>query len=276
MARRPTTKTDAGPIDIDPVQRTEIRIFVLGLEPLIFNAVSQKAQRELLYPTGRKNAAARASSLKHVPIEEYRASVYRFKHDRAPTRLCLPATCFKKALRQAALRVPGVAKTEISQLIWTRGDGDLSADWIPVYGVPQLLMSVVRNSDQNHTPDIRTRAILPRWCCSFRLIYVSPLLTGRTVVNLTNTSGLICGVGDFRQEKGAGSYGQFEIVDPDNAEFAEIARATMLADQDAALEKPEFYDFDSESNFTWFEAERRRRGREPIPEDDDEDLEDAA
>jgi hypothetical protein len=241
--------------------------------------VSEKARRELLFPSRRKNQVERASSLKHDPLAEYRASIYRFNHDRAPTRLCIPATAFKKALRQAALRVPGVAKTEIGQLVWVRGDGETGSDYIPLYGVPQLMMGVVRNSDMNHTPDIRTRAIIPRWACSFRLIFVRPLLTARTVINLLSASGLICGVGDFRQEKGAGSYGQFELVNATDKIWKELTSHTggrMRELQDEALESPAFYDYESESLFAWFEAERKRRGRDPEPPTDPDDLSEAA
>lgn len=261
MARTPKKSDDTGPIVIRTPQRESIDVFAIGAMPKIFNAVSEKAKRELLFPAGTKNRAARESSLKHEPMLEYRNSVYRFIEDTEETRLCIPATAFKAALLSAALRTPGVMKTEIGQLLYVRSLVPAKPDYIPVWGLPQMSMMVVRNSDISRTPDIRTRAIMPVWCCKFRLVFTKPLLNASTCVNLLGTAGMICGVGDFRQEKGKGSYGQFELVDPGDPLWSEIATNGGREAQDAALENPEYYDHDTLALYTWFVEEVRRRGR---------------
>ena len=264
MASKPRAKADedVGPIVIRPIEQTNVEVSVLGETPLIYNAVSEKAQRELLFPAAKKNIAERAATFKHDPLSEYRLSVYRGRKNDGPTRLVLLATMFKGAMMSAALRIPGLRKTETGQLVWVRGsDPSLGVDLVSVYGKPQLKMDVVRMADAARTPDIRTRAILPQWCCKMQVRYVSPLLTAQAVVNLQNASGLISGVGDFRQEKGKGSYGQFALVGPDSEEWLAIAKQGGRDVQDAALETPEFYDFQSETMFTWFHEEVQRRGR---------------
>jgi hypothetical protein len=85
---------------------------VIGTSPIILNRMSEKAQRELLLPKGRKNAAEKASTLKHDPMAEFRASPYTAQDDGA-TRLQLLASMFKGAMRTAALDLPGVKKAEI-------------------------------------------------------------------------------------------------------------------------------------------------------------------
>ena len=52
-------------------------VWVKGMTPLIYNAMSAKVRGELLLPKGKKSAAEKATTLKHDPLAEYRASVYR-------------------------------------------------------------------------------------------------------------------------------------------------------------------------------------------------------
>lgn len=265
MAKRVTnTETQPMELQITPPKRASLELMIIGETPLIYNSVSQKAKRQLLAPSGRMNNAEKAESIKHDPLAEYRESVYRWDLPHAPTRLMVPATFFKGAMLEAALRIRGVTKAEIGQVVWVAGDRDLHADKIAIYGTPQLRMDVVRQAGINHAPDIRTRATLSRWCCKFTLRYLVPLLTATSVVNLLGTSGMICGVGDFRQGKGKGSYGQFQIIDPSDAEAVADWNAISLEGreaQDAALADPECYDHETESLYSWFQTEIVRRGR---------------
>jgi hypothetical protein len=129
----------------------------------------------------------------------------------------------------------------------------------------------------NRTPDIRTRAILPRWACAIRINFVQPQLSERNVVHLLAAAGVLCGIGDFRQEKGAGSYGQFRIADgPDDPEFVEIVQSGGREAQDAALANPETYDNETASLYAWVTeeiAKRREAGVEAsrhAPEGEDD------
>lgn len=247
MAKGPTKPSE---IDILAIRRSSIDAHILGTTPFIFNRMAEKARRELLMPKGRKTRADRAQSLKHVPLDEYRASVHRWRDiDDEPTRLCFPAPGFKGAMMTAALDLPGVSKSEIGRLVWVEGVS------ISIFGVPQIFMSVVRSADINRTPDIRTRAILPRWACKLTINFVQPKLNGQAMTNLLAAAGVTCGVGDFRQEKGKGSYGQFEICAPDHPEFKSIVESGGRSQQDAALADPQPFDVDTAEMLDWFDAE---------------------
>ena len=206
----------------------------------------------MLLPKGRKTAADRAQSLKHEPLSEYQESVYRALAANSPTRLCFPSGAFKKAIATAALDLPGTKKAEIGRLV------SVPTAVFPIWGIPQLLMSVVRSADMAKTPDIRTRAILPEWATIVELSFVRPKLSATSVVNLLAAAGITVGVGDFRQEKGAGSFGSFRIVDPDDADFKRICKAGGRAAQDAALASPEMHDSESEQLFSYFTKEVAR------------------
>jgi hypothetical protein len=226
---------------------------VLGKTPLIFNSMSAKAQRELLLPRGRKTAADKAASLKHDPIAEFRASVYADPSDQATTYLRMKSTAFKSCIGGAALDTPGAKKAQIERLTWVEGE------WVSIFGVPKMFMSVVRNAGMDKTPDIRTRAIVPEWAARVTVSFVKPMLREAAVAQLLATGGIIQGIGDWRNEKGSGTYGQFTLVSPNESEFKKRIERGRVP-QVAAMGDPEMYDNDTAELFNWYEREVVARG----------------
>jgi len=246
-------KQEQGEIVIEKLTVGEASVWIKGQTPMIYNSMSAKVMHELLLPKGRKTAADKAQNLKHDPCEEYRASVYRARTDEGPTTLVFPCGALKSAMCNAALEIPGAKKAQIGRLVWVEGEN------VDVYGVPSLLMSVVRSADMNKTPDVRTRAILPEWCCRVTVRFVMPTMNETTVARLLETAGLVIGLGDFRQEKGKGNYGQFSLAD--EADCKAIIKAGGKAAQDKALESPECYDSETKELLAWYMTERKARGR---------------
>ena len=240
-------------IVIEQLKMGSVNVWVKGLSPMIYNAMSEKARQELLYPKGRKTTADKQGNLKHNPIEEYRNSVYRSLNG-GPTRLVFPASAFKGAMAQAALDLPGAKKAQIGRLVWVEGDK------VPLYGVPKMSMAITRSSDMNHTPDVRTRAIIPEWCCPVNIKFMKPNLNETMVGRLLDAGGILSGVGDFRQGKGKGNYGQFQICPNGEDDVKDLIKSGGQTAQDAALQSPEFYDADTEATYKWFEEERKKRG----------------
>jgi hypothetical protein len=247
------TRKQETTIEVPALEREVLELYLVGVTPLLFNRMSEKARRELLLPRGRKTAADRKQELKHDPLEEYRASVY-VAPEEAETYLALPSPAVKGALAQAAVDVPGATKAAIQRLVRVHGYR------VPVWGVPQLFITGVRLQDRDRTPDIRTRAIVPRWACRVEISYVRPLLNQRAVVNLLAAAGEIVGVGDFRQEKGRGDFGLFRVAGPDDQEFLEIVGSGGKEEQVRAMKDPEPYDAETAELLDWFIEERDRRG----------------
>jgi len=239
--------------DILEVKTGVVTCYVIGTSGLILNRMSEKAKHELLMPKGRKTAAEKATTLKHQPIDEYRASAYTLKDETQPTLLSLLSTAFKGAIRSAALDMPGAKKAQIGRLTYIQGE------YVGIYGLPKLFMSVTRSADMNKTPDVRTRAIVPEWASIVRITYVQPLIRAQAVVNLLAAAGLTIGVGDWRPEKGAGSYGQFRLTSPDDPDFARIVAEGGRAAQVEALAHPVCYDDETTELLSWFEDERQQR-----------------
>jgi hypothetical protein len=246
--------TDSGEIAIMEVQRGELDLFIIGTSPLITNRMSQKVWHELLAPQGRKTAATKAQSLKHDPIQEFRDSPYIIEQDDSPTLIGVMASSFKKAMCTAALRTPGVNKTEIAQLVYVPGA------LIGVYGLPRVFMAITRSADMNKTPDVRTRALLPEWACRISISYVKPALRERSIANLIASAGLMAGIGDWRQEKGSGSYGSFRICEPTDPDFVRITQTMGREAQAEALQNPVPYNDETSEMLAWFDVEIKRRG----------------
>lgn len=233
----PKTKTQAQ--DVLSIAHGKVTACILGTSPLIYNTMSAKTKAGLLIPAGKKTAAQKKSTLKHDVRREYRDSMYRRPGDHVPTRLIFDAAAFKGVLRTAALDLPiGVKRTEIGRLSWVVGQT------IDVYGVPAMFMRVVRSADIARTPDVRTRAILPEWATVVTVQFVEPVISATTIAQLLEFGGMTSGVGDFRQEKGAGNYGQFRLCEPDDPDFKRIMAEQGREAQDEAIRAAAPYDME--------------------------------
>ena len=249
-----TVKTTEPTLQIEALKQGRTTYKIVGMTPMYYNSMSVKAKRSLLIGGGKKTASEK-KEIKHNPEEEFRDSVYRSKE--GPTLLCFPASGIKKAMGTAALVTEGVHKTTVNRLIF------LPQEYISIWGVPKLRMDVVRSADINKTPDIRTRAFLPRWCGEISMAYVTPALSHYNVASLLMNAGVVAGIGDFRQEKGAGSFGCFRILDETDAEdmklWAEMTANEGREAQEEALLHPMPADDDTKELWDMLRQERIRR-----------------
>jgi len=247
-------KAEAG-LHIEALKQGRVTLRMIGTTGFYFNAMSAKAKRTLLVGGGKKTAAEKRE-LKHDPENEYRDSVYRMAS--GPTLLGFPAPGVKGAMATAALETAGVTKTSVNRLIF------LPEQRIKVWGRPYLKMDVVRSADMNRTPDVRTRAFLPRWCAEVDIAFVTPTLSLHSVVSLLSNAGAIVGIGDFRQEKGKGSFGTFAVAGDDLGEWADDW-ADITAEgrdvQQMALDNPEAHpdDYETAELMDFLGDERQRR-----------------
>lgn len=242
-------------IEVEPLKVGSMEVWLKGRTPLICNRLASKARRELLLPRGRKTKAEKEQMLKHNPIAEFRDSMSTRSGD-GPTRLVIPSPAVKGAMATAALETKGTNKTQIGRLVWVK---NYSCD---LYGVPELFMSPVRSADMNKTPDIRTRAMLQEWCVPVTIQFVKPQMTENAILQLLSNGGIIVGIGDFRQEKGKGNFGQFDVVTQQDCK--DIIKSGGLKQQDAAIKNPHCVDADSEELFGWFSEEVKSRGKSDL------------
>ena len=225
MPTKKSTTKNTGPIEIEQAKKVDTHLIIRGDTGLYCHRMSQKASADLLLG-GRKKTAADRMLVKHHPPEEFRASMYIDDSKNDHTNVFFPATAIKRAMRTAAIAVPGVTGTMIDRSIF------IPVEQIPIYGIPRLRMDIVRSSDINRTPDVRTRAYFAEWGTEFPIRIVGSALTVQTVATLLSNAGLMIGIGDDRQERGHGSYGTFHLVDDldaiDDLLHAKVAQADAI------------------------------------------------
>lgn len=259
MAMKKEAAKPSVEIEILEIKRGQFVAGIIGNTPLIMHRFSNKARQELLLPSPKKNAAAKATTLKHEPIKEAKGCAYIIANDSSPTFFGFPAETIKNATANAALDIPGATKAVVGRLLTIAGQyGNL----LPFWGQPFMLASMVRNSDPGRTPDVRFRIVFPQWAMLVPVKYIQPNLSAKSVYNLMSASGMITGVGDWRQEKGKGSFGSFDVCDPDDPELLAMMRPGERARQKAAFESLAAYDDETRELIEWYDEEITRRGHE--------------
>jgi len=250
-------KTETTQIDIVKISFGVLHFNIVGTTPLIINRLAEKARHELLLPALKKNAAGRATTLKHDPIQEFRSSLYRTALE-AAARLYLPGSGFASAIADVAVDIPGSSRAQVERLC------KVPVQNIPIFGIPKLFMAVVRTLGMNKTPDIRTRGLLPEWACPVDVRYVKGLITERSVTNLFAAAGVIGGMGDGRGKMG---YGQFRLAEANDKDFLRITKTQGRVPQDKAIlaAEPRADDLETEELLAWFKAElinREKQGQD--------------
>lgn len=249
-------KKASAPVELKRLNQIEVSIRMIGQTPLYFNRMSAKAQRTLLIGGGKKTNAEK-KELKHNPEQEFVSSIYT--HANPDTLICFPAPGIKGAMATAALETPGVTKSSVQRLVY------LPEQKVRIWGIPQLKMDVVRSADMNRTPDIRTRGYLPQWCSEVKIRFIDPTLTVTSVSNLLQNAGMICGIGDFRVEKGKGGFGAFSIATPAdkknplNKEWQQIVDSGGRKAQETAMSRPELADEETAELMAFLMEERQKR-----------------
>ena len=249
-----TKKTGSDEVFVLRVDQGVADFCLVGTAPFICNRMSEKVLQELLLPKGKKTAAEKAGSLKHEPLLEYRRSPYTNLDPNGPTRIQMLSSAVKGCLKTAALDIPGAKKSQIGRLTYVTGER------INIYGIPQLMMSVTRSADMNRTPDVRTRAVIRHWATRVTISFAQPIIKLQSVANLLASGGITSGIGDWRVEKGSGSYGTFRVCAQDDPEYLRIIAEGGREAQDEALQNPTAFDDETETLLSWYGVEARRRG----------------
>lgn len=244
--------TETAEISVAPLRRASVKLRIIGTTPLFQNRMANKVKQTLLVGGQRKGRADRVA-IKHDPISEYRDSAEILPG--GPTALGLRVVAIKAAMCQAALETPGLSKASTQRLLFMPGD------FFPLYGTPQLRMDVTRSADIAKTPDVRTRAFLPKWGAEVEVQFIVPQLSVQGVVSLLCNAGILIGVGDFRQEKGKGAFGSFRVIGEgeDDPEWDDLIADHGRTAQSAALAAPEYADRDTIDLMAFYDSEVKRR-----------------
>jgi hypothetical protein len=263
--QKETVEPSEQTLKISQFKKGRVRLRMVGTTPLYFNSMSVKTMRDLAAPKEKIKGKKQLTGMKHDPIREFYDSAY--KKEFGETLLCFPAPGVKAAMATAALETENVSKASVQRLIF------MPQTHIQIWGKPQLKTDIVRTADIKRTPDIRTRCYLPRWCAEVDIAYVQPTLSAYGIVSLLSNAGAIIGIGDFRQEKGRGSYGTFVVGTsdsgddwtdfmPDGSSPQKVWDELMLEGRDvqqAAMNNPEYADDVTADLVEYVKSEMGRR-----------------
>lgn len=252
MSKAKTKSTNTVEIHVEPLKRGSLTLRIIGTTPLIQNRMSAKVKQALLVGSRKKTSAERLS-IKHSPFDEYRDAIEQLRS--GSTAVGLRVVAVKAAMCTAAVDTAGTTKAGSQRLLFMPGD------FFELYGVPQIRMDVTRSADMNRTPDVRTRPIFERWGAEVEVHYVVPQLSAKSVTSLLMNAGMLCGVGDYRQEKGKGAFGSFRVIDArsKDEEWSELVKHGGRKAQLAAIEDPEPFDRETEELLAFFQEEVNRR-----------------
>lgn len=210
-----------------------MKVKIIGKTPMIFNQFPHKAvmqialkQSGVLIPKKREP---------RNPQQEYLDSFYRDIND----NICMPALNVKQAIVDAA-RQTGVPMTVLKGSVFVVGDS--TNGFIPVLvnnkptkvtKKPEMLeeskapatgmvgfdpnekdvamrRDVVRLSGIDKPADLRYRGQVSNWSMEFIIRFNADVLAPEWVMNLLNTAGFACGLGEWRPERN-GASGTFEV-----------------------------------------------------------------
>jgi hypothetical protein len=199
-------------INLPRMAREKINITLIGETPLIVHRFAEKAKREML--------------------EKQTKSAQKGKAAKNP-EAGFPAVAFKAAAVTACTSLAGITKVAARQAFHVSGQqsirqGAFSAaitteELVEVHcPAPTMREDMVRVG--MGTSDIRYRAQYWPWAVDL-IVEFNPLaMSAEQVLNLFNTAGFACGVGEWRPERD-GSNGRFRVAEAsDDALLIEIQK----------------------------------------------------
>lgn len=207
-----------------------MEVTIVGTSPIIFHRWDEKAKLMLL-KIQMKVPDAKKREIR-APKEEYMRSFYKD----ADGNIAWPVLNIKQAMTDAARNIEGITMTLLRGAIFTLGDVDgltpLLVDGKPIKlsGEPidhpedKRTGGVIAVDPENPSiemredtvrvgmgsADLRYRGQVKNWTMNFLIKYNADLLSPAQVLNLLNTAGFACGLGEWRPQC-SGSNGTFEV-----------------------------------------------------------------
>lgn len=212
-------------VEVVELKQIDIRLFSIRLEgttPLICHRFSEKAKREILDREMKKSKTT-GHEIKD-PVRDFIDSLYWLSgkpeidtieyFDTAVNngaRFGFPVLGFKEAAVSAGYR-SGVSKDKVSlygafHLVnaeLTQNDGML----VQVFGTPYMREDYVKIQQ---SASMRYRGEFRDWYTDLDVQYNAGAFSAEQIVNLFHLAGFVCGVGEWRPEKG-GQNGMFKVT----------------------------------------------------------------
>lgn len=181
----------------------KISVEIVGTSPMIQHKFSEKAKREMLEKQQKKAAKKKEA---RDPEKEYQASLYK----NSKGKVAFPALAVKQAIVSAARNVDGLPMTILRGAVFIKGDEDGLIEVIYPKGDLIMREDVVRIG--MGSADLRYRGEIRNWSMKLPIEFNADVLSTEQILNLLQTAGFACGLGEWRPERN-GESGTFTIKD---------------------------------------------------------------
>lgn len=216
MAKAPL-KTETA-IQLPRLDIQVLEVPIVGDTPLIVHAWSAKAKREML---GKQMKVAKAAKTAKDPVQDFEDSLYRMPGG----GYGFPSVAFKAAAVTACTSVSGITKVAARQAFHMTGESvevsgaydgvQMRTDLVRIFGPPPRMREDMVKIAMG-TADIRYRPEFFPWFTVLHVRFNANVLSPEQILNLLNTAGFCCGVGEWRSERD-GMNGAFHVADANEA-----------------------------------------------------------
>lgn len=200
-------------IELPKLDVQMMEITLIGDAPLIVHAWSVKAKRQML---AKQMKAAKGAKEAKDPRDDFEQSLYRLPNG----GYGFPSVAFKAAAVTAVTSVSGITKVAARQAFHVLGDAvdvegafdgvKMRADLVRLEGgEPRMREDMVRVG--MGTADLRYRGEFWPWHAKVLVRFNANVLSPAQILNLFNTAGFACGVGEWRSERD-GQNGMFHVA----------------------------------------------------------------
>lgn len=195
-------KKNVQQIEIVDFKKAVVSFKIVGVTPLIMNKFSQKSLNMILEKQMKK--AGKGKEAKN-PEELFKESIHWFNDG---IRIGFPVSGFKEGMVRASKQLGMI-------MIDTRGKFHILAD----EGDLVEIQSNPPKFRQDHvkigmgTTDVRIRAEFEAgWTTTLKIVYYENSISIEQLAQLINIAGFSSGIGEWRPERGSGSFGLYEIA----------------------------------------------------------------
>ena len=225
MARVPAKKDDdaaAQTIQIRRARLVPFRLWVLGTTPLITHSWSEKAKREML---GTQLKVIRGGKAARDPNQDYVDSLYQM----GDGVYGFPATGLKKAILAPAHKDRGIARSSTQQALWIHHEmvrvqpafagAICDMPLIRIIGAkPEMREDMGRvGVGLSKKATLLYRAQFWPWAFYVTGQINQDVISLDTLATLIYEAGLICGIGEWRNEKN-GIFGAFKVANEEESQ----------------------------------------------------------
>lgn len=209
-------------IDIPPVNREILDLYLAGDSPIIVHRFAEKQKKQI---ADKQQKGVKGRKEDRDPEAEFQAA----RHLRPDGTDGFPASGLRLGSVEAVTWCQGITKKLVNGSLFVTDDDGGNLMRIYCEDGPVCVTDTVRiGSYSNKVADLRYRPYYYNWFMKVKVIYDPSALSAEQVVNLINRAGMSIGLGDWRPQKG-GVNGMYHVANAAEATKLETRRKKLAA-----------------------------------------------